>query len=140
VGHPNNYVEPRAWVDQDQEWFDDAVARLLMDVLATTGLRPGLEVDLSDPDHLSPPYRFSREAAGSGYHGHALDPPESEADAVVKVADLLVDDVIEQLWGAWPICPGHGHPAEARVVADEAMWVCPQVGVTIARVGELQAP
>jgi hypothetical protein len=135
------YVEPRAWVDQDQEWFDLAVDRLQRDLLATTDIRPRFEVDLTDPESPDAPYRFSRDPNAQGV-GHArwLERPKSAADAVAAVADPLADDVVEELRGAWPVCPGHGHPAEVRIVADDAVWVCPRAGSTIARVGELQAP
>jgi hypothetical protein len=137
----NDYVAPRAWVDQDQDWFDLAVERLRRDLLATTDLRPRLEVDLSNPVNPDLAYRYSRDPDHEGIgHGAWLRPPESAADAVVVVADVLVDDVIEELWIAWPVCPGHGHPAEVRVVGRDAVWTCPKSGATIALVGELPAP
>ena len=137
----NDYEPPRAWVDEDQVWFDLAVARLLRDLTTTTGLRPWLEVDLSDPEHPDLAYRYSRDSNVRVMgHGQWLRPPESPAEAVLVVADPFTEDVIEELWTAWPVCPGHGHPAEVRVVGDDAVWACPKSGETIAVVGELPTP
>ncbi|MFJ4919539.1 hypothetical protein [Streptomyces sp. NPDC088725] len=60
-----------------------------------------------------------------------LTPDLSEAQAVVLLAEQLQDSVLESTHGApAPACPGHGHPATARVIDGTASWSCPQDGRT----------
>lgn len=53
----------------------------------------------------------------------------SDAEAVVKLADQLQDSVLEATGGApFPPCPGHGHPAVAKLIDGIASWTCPKGG------------
>jgi hypothetical protein len=41
-------------------------------------------------------------------------------------------------WGqACPLCPGHFHPAEPRLIDGDAWWTCPRDGHEVARFGAL---
>jgi hypothetical protein len=66
----------------------------------------------------------------------------NQADALVHLADQLQEQFFPETRGAWgqarPACPGHGHPAEARVEGAVACWVCPSTGEVIGRVGALE--
>lgn len=65
----------------------------------------------------------------------SLEAGMDEADAVVLLADQLQDGVLESTAGEpLPPCPGHGHPATARVVAGQPCWVCPQDEATVAAI------
>ena len=58
---------------------------------------------------------------------------------VVDLANYLQDQVLPESQGAWgearPRCPGHGHPAEARLMKNEAWWICPADDRPLARIG-----
>jgi hypothetical protein len=53
----------------------------------------------------------------------------------VQIADSLQDDIVEGLVRVWPSCPTHTHPATAELRSNEAVWVCPQNGRVISRIG-----
>jgi hypothetical protein len=67
---------------------------------------------------------------------------ESGENLVVDLANYLQDQVLPESQGAWgearPRCPGHAHPAEARLVKDEAWWICPADHRLLARIGQWQ--
>ena len=68
---------------------------------------------------------------------------EEGENLVVDLANYLQDQVLAESQGAWgearPRCPGHVHPAEARLVEDEAWWICPADDRLLARIGQWQA-
>ena len=78
----------------------------------------------------------------STFGGHTFGPlvATSAPEAVVFLADLVQDDVIERCWQPWPECPGHGHPARPRVRGNRPEWVCPRTGALLAEIGHLPAP
>ncbi|MFF3754904.1 hypothetical protein ACFYYH_31410 [Streptomyces sp. NPDC002018] len=60
-----------------------------------------------------------------------LEESMTDAQAVALLAEQLQDSVLEQTGGApVPPCPGHNHPAVAKVVDGVASWTCPQDGST----------
>ncbi|WP_141698570.1 hypothetical protein [Streptomyces lushanensis] len=60
-----------------------------------------------------------------------LEPSMTEAEAVALLAEQLQDGVLEHTGGApLPPCPGHSHPAVAKVVDTVASWTCPENGRT----------
>ena len=73
--------------------------------------------------------------------GVVLEPEDSGAVLLVRVADVLQDQVFDQLeqtWGeARPPCPGHQHPANPELLDEDAWWVCPRSRERIGRIGRL---
>jgi len=68
----------------------------------------------------------------------------ASAELIADIADQVGDWLVEQLPVAglpavWPPCPLHpgAHPLQARVVEDEASWMCPVVDGRVAAVGSL---
>ncbi|MFE1961086.1 hypothetical protein [Streptomyces sp. NPDC059479] len=60
-----------------------------------------------------------------------LEQSMTEAEAVALLAEQLQDSVLEYTAGTpVPPCPGHSHPAVAKVVDGVASWTCPQNGRT----------
>lgn len=121
-------------LDEVQATYDLALRRVMADVTGTTELRPDVVVDFTDPSDLQ--YWYKSEHGGS--HGASLGRDEDEESATVRLADLVQDDVLDELWGpAWPICPGHSHPAQPALDDDQATWVCPRSQHPLARIGTL---
>jgi hypothetical protein len=58
---------------------------------------------------------------------------------VARLADDLREHSLdEEVWGGWPICPGHTHPLESAVHDGVAVWVCPvRGGAVVAPIGSL---
>jgi hypothetical protein len=50
-----------------------------------------------------------------------------------EIAAKVQDDVIDAIWAAWPVCPGHGHPAEVST----SDWICPADRHRRAEIGRL---
>jgi hypothetical protein len=65
------------------------------------------------------------------------DDPDATARALASFTERVQDAVIDELWGAWPPCPDHGHPLEVITEADRVTWVCPTGGIRSMDVGEL---
>jgi hypothetical protein len=67
----------------------------------------------------------------------------SEAERVVAAAEAVQDIVIDELAARasnWPMCPAHrsSHPMEAKLVADQAWWICPADRSPVALIGSLK--
>jgi hypothetical protein len=66
---------------------------------------------------------------------------ESDDDAeedTAHVASVVQDWVVDAVHGAWPACPGHGHPAAPTLDdARTAVWVCPGDEHVVALIGSL---
>lgn len=121
-------------LDQIQATYEVALRRVMADLTRTTELRPDVVVDFRDPSDLQ--YWYKSEGGGS--HGAALGRDEDEEVATVRLADLIQDDALDELWGpAWPICPGHSHPAQPTLRRDRATWVCPRSRHPLAIIGML---
>lgn len=73
--------------------------------------------------------------------GRSLPEMADEAEATGYLADLVQEDIIEEVHGAWPECPRHPHPLEVHY-ADSAhpMWRCPTTPDTTVAIGELGGP
>lgn len=66
---------------------------------------------------------------GGGGWGFGVDLADPLPDLLVSLAYGIQEHLPEEqlTWGqARPPCPGHPHPAEARVVNGVAWWCCPQ--------------
>lgn len=74
-----------------------------------------------------------------GGHTFALDGAQSVAHIAFDIAFQVQDDVTDEIWGAWPVCPAHPHPMSPTVVEDTAVWTCPveaDITVPIGRLGD----
>jgi hypothetical protein len=124
---------PTVDVDDEQRIYELALERVMRDLHATSRLRPEVQIDFTSPKDLQYWYE-SRHAYG--LHRGTVD----IEDATVELADLVQNDVLEDLWGtAWPACPGHDHPASPRMIDGMATWVCGKTGAKLADVGNLSA-
>ncbi len=65
----------------------------------------------------------------------------TSGELAVGLADYLQEQFFPESWAAWgqarPRCPGHSHPAEPRLIDDDAWWTCPRDGHRVARFGRL---
>lgn len=80
------------------------------------------------------------ELVGCRY-GFGVSLSGSPAEILVALADGVQEHWGEcpQTWGeARPACPGHSHPAEARIERGVAHWTCPADGRLLAPIGELR--
>ena len=69
---------------------------------------------------------------------HELPPfPDDPEDAVGDLAAMVQDDVIEEVHGAWPRCPGHHHPMALGMSAGTGIWRCPIDAGVVVRIGSL---
>lgn len=117
-------------LDAVQRTYGSALARLLDDLRLTTGLTPRVTIDFTDPGGL--PFSFE------GRSMSVLSLTTDLEEASVRVADLVQDEILDELWGpAWPECPGHSHPASPRLVGARGSWVCPKTGDIVSLIGHL---
>ena len=67
-------------------------------------------------------------------------PRADTAFLTLHLADQLHEQFFLESSGAWgearPVCPGHGHPADADLHDAAAWWVCPATREPLWRVGE----
>jgi hypothetical protein len=122
-------VRPTPAAFDGQDDFATAIRLLSADVRATTNLRPVIMVRFDDEKHMLL-YSFD---------GHQFGPlrASTAAEAVMAIADLVQDDMIDNLWPPWPPCPGHGHPAQAELRSGQPVWVCPGTGTLLSEIGHL---
>lgn len=59
-------------------------------------------------------------------HSFVVDLTAARLLRLTAIADRLQDFVIEEVQGARPACPIHGHPLNAIVAGDSAEWQCPE--------------
>ncbi len=88
--------------------------------------------DVEPEDELSLACRF-------GGHTFALDGDQSMAELADDIANYVQDDVTDEIWAAWPRCPGHEHPMSPTVAAKTAVWTCPADERIVVPIGELGA-
>jgi hypothetical protein len=66
---------------------------------------------------------------------------ERGASLLVVLADQLQEQFVPETQVAWgeprPLCPGHPHPAQARLKGGEAVWICPDGEAVLAPIGQL---
>jgi hypothetical protein len=118
----------------------DLVA-LASDVVADLdGVEPlGMTLEYEPIDEPAGAGRVKVTVGGCRY-GFGIFLPAPEAEILLALADGIQEHLPEcrEAWGqARPECPGHAHPAAARVVANTAYWTCPTDARRLARVGEL---
>ena len=74
-----------------------------------------------------------------GGHTFALNGGLSIAELAVDIADQVQDDVTDEVWAAWPQCPGHPHPMSPAMVGEAAVWECPSGAGVAIPIGQLGA-
>jgi hypothetical protein len=74
-----------------------------------------------------------------GGHSFSLDGVQSTAEMAAEIAIQLQDDVMDNVWGAWPVCRQHEHPMSPEVVVGVAVWRCPIDPGAVVPVGQLGA-
>jgi hypothetical protein len=113
-------------------WLKEAVETVL----------PGLQ--RPPPLHLDVSYH-QRKLDGSwvvdlsGSRMFVLQPAQG-ADLLVDIALYLHEHVFDTdpVWGqAQPVCPGHPHPPDPRVIDGEAVCSCPLDGHLLTTIGHL---
>lgn len=72
-----------------------------------------------------------------GGHAFALDGAQPIADIACDIAFQLQDDIRDEIWGAWPVCPVHHHPMSPTVEEETAMWTCPAGAEIALPIGQL---
>ena len=121
------------------DWLRIAVAAVLHDFPE----RNSLELTVTpppQPDGSS----WWRLDVGVGHVGGLQLPDEpTGAEILAEIAHYLQDQVFDQHAETWgeplPICPGHPHPPDPRIIDGEAVWVCPRDGRVLAPIGLLAA-
>lgn len=73
------------------------------------------------------------------WDGRAFALNADQPPVEIVIAGQLQDDVIDEVWGAWPACPGHAHPMSLDVIGGVAVWACPRDADVLVPVGQLQA-
>jgi hypothetical protein len=74
-----------------------------------------------------------------GGHAFAVNGEQSAGELVLDIAGQLQDDVIDEIWAAWPQCPGHEHPMSLGLQDGVPVWQCSGEGdftVPIGRLGD----
>jgi hypothetical protein len=84
-----------------------------------------------------------RDGAG---HWTNVDLVQSDAEVLERVADMVHDYLVEDMWSLgrpsnWPPCPDHprSHPLRVLRDGDDVSWACPAGGRSRIPVGELGA-
>lgn len=151
-----------------QARWERALARVVTDVRATTPLalswRIGVCDDAIGSDAADGPHADGAWLTASG-DGDAVtlprrllafgvlqlelgtgtvlglpDVPDDPEEAVRDIAERVQDEVVMELFAAWPPCPDHAHPLEPVRLAGRASWACLATGRSVAPVGELGRP
>jgi hypothetical protein len=64
--------------------------------------------------------------------------PSGPEEGVAFLADRLREHSLdEEIWGGWPMCPGHHHPMGTSVDDGDGVWMCPATGTVVAPIGRL---
>lgn len=107
--------------------------RIARDLERTTGRR--LVLANSDSDEWVVDIWLDDALLGAvGCSWDPSNPDEGVADLADRLQEHSLD---EEIWGGWPMCPGHHHPLEASVHEGQAMWICPSAGTPVAPIGQL---
>lgn len=142
-----------------------AVELASADVVATTVLRPQWQVVLHEVGEMESPRSEAwerlvqmgrlpaREAVRLPFVSLDNGHPESSQPlraleamtvphAVGTILSEIQDSMIDEVWGAWPACPMHGHPMEADCDnwdSDDnpVYWACPTTKSKITTIGSL---
>jgi hypothetical protein len=95
-----------------------------------------LDVPMPQPGRR--PLNFPQIWIETPHTGRSLPEMDDEAEAIGHLADMVQEDVIEEIHGAWPQCPRHPHPLEVhRSDTAHPTWKCPDTPDIEVAVGEL---
>jgi hypothetical protein len=142
-----------------QRFWEGIARRVFADVEATTDLRLPWQITVHEDEWdlrgmpagdgmwLRPgtdplprrPLAFPQVWLETPHTGRGLYATTHEDEALRHLADLVQEDVIDELHGAWPPCPRHAHPLEvASDDAGRAVWRCrttPSLSVAVGALG-----
>jgi hypothetical protein len=98
----------------------------------------GVLMDIPTPWPGRRPSNFPQVWIETPHTGRSLPEMDDEADAIGYLADMVQEDVIDEIHGAWPQCPRHSHPLEVHY-SDTArpVWKCPTTPDIAVAIGEL---
>jgi hypothetical protein len=105
---------------------------VLDDVHRTTSLQPAVELEVDDDGFLRIRYRNPSGAGGGGGLTERADP-----SLLVEIADWIQEQVTEDVFTAWPVCPTHDMGLHALEEADRAVWWCAFGDHEVAPIGRL---
>lgn len=125
---------------------DEVLRRLAHDLeaaLGSTGLELRIEPASSylwAPSTWTPPdHEICLRIDGEPAVRYGVVESKPLEPQLAQIADNMQDDVVEKLVRVWPPCPGHAHPAAAKLRSGEAVWVCPTKRNVLSRIGALPA-
>lgn len=116
----------------------EAVEIISADIRRTTALEPVINDEdwVQEPGVASAMFGFS---GAFGERGVYVQTNAALTARLVQIADIVQDEVTDELWGAWPECPLHRtHPLAPRELSGEAVWVCPTTDQPISQIGQLE--
>jgi hypothetical protein len=155
-------AEWRQRVPAVRQFWENVAGRVFRDVEATTNLRLGWKVVVHEDEPVWPampdgvvggivlmdmpqlsrrPLNFPEVWLEAPYTERSLPEMTDEAEATGYLADLVQEDVIEEVHGAWPQCPRHPHPLEVHYTdSARPVWRCPKTPEITVAIGELGGP
>ena len=87
------------------------------------------------------PMSFPQIWIETPHTGRSLPEMDDVAEAIGHLADLVHEDVIEEIHGAWPRCPRHPHPLDVHHAdSGHPTWRCPKTPELEVFIGELARP
>lgn len=98
------------------------------------GIDEGDEAAVVEEEGLALVCHFDGQFDG---HSFIVDGDQSIAETAAGIAFQLQDDVMDEVWGAWPKCPQHAHPLSSEVVSGIAIWACPRDASSSVPIGQL---
>lgn len=112
----------------------DAVAAVLSDFPEGESV----QLTVAWTKHLDGQWWRRLETDGSYSEGPCA--PQDEPELLIDIAYFLQDFVFDtEPWGeARPVCPGHAHPPDPRIIDGKAVWICPADGRVLAPIGRLR--
>jgi hypothetical protein len=94
--------------------------------------------DMPMPQLGRRPLNFPQIWIETPHSGRSLPEMDDEAEATGYLADMVQEDVIEEIHGAWPKCPRHAHPLEVHYTdSGDPTWRCPKTPDIEVPIGEL---
>ncbi len=142
--------------------WSDAAERVFRDVAATTRIRWSWRIAVHEDESVFPDVPdgvvgiwASEVPAGwtpdrrqlalpelwieADDWARSLPEPDGPVDAIAHVADLVQEEVMEELCTTWPSCPGHGHPLGIEASGDVVHWACPKGSGFAVEIGALSS-
>lgn len=163
LGRDRAFIQEwRAVLPQSQAHYEQGARLVFRDLEATTSLRWRWQVSVHEEEQQPPPFPPHAVEAGiwiseaqtdrqptrrparlplvwldTDHFGTALPTGvRSVAEAAALIAEAVQDRVIEEIHGAWPPCPDHGHPLALGGTGSPS-WTCPRTDLPVADLGRL---